>query len=475
MTTKKEFPTIHFYDQDFVDVYEQTWAWVQDSWQRPDPASPFEQPLLVSPGATTLNQFDAICSTFFLVYSSRAFAPAAQLDAFYVRQEESGAIRSDYSLETGEPVFSEGNPDGLAPPLFAWAEYNLYHKVGNKKRIKEIVPILERHYAWLETTFQDESGLYRVPLEATTMWNAPRDGMVYPIDFNTQQAINASFIARLGHILNDKDIEFRYRRHFFSLKTRINQQMWNEEAGFYFDLDADLQQIPVRTIAGFWPLLSDIPTESRVASLVEHARDPERFGTENPFPSLAVDEPAFDERGLGYRGSVFPPLTFMVVKGLEKQQRFELAREYAIRHLYYVLDTLHPEGTARGSVWEAYKPLRDGPAELPDSETFPRPMHLPAVGLSTIALMIENVVGLEVSLPRKTVRWIVPTLEIMGIENLNLRRNTVSILSQKSGRGWEIRHESEKLYYFTLDLVNDDKKKTLPIPSGKCSMLVDKL
>jgi neutral trehalase len=47
-------------------------------------------------------------------------------------------------------------------------------------------------------------------------------------------------------------------------------------------------------------------------------------------------------------------------------------------------------------------------------------------------------------------------------------------LSNKSGRGWEIRLESEKLYYFTIDVLRQ-KKKTLPIPSGKCSMLIDKL
>ena len=47
-------------------------------------------------------------------------------------------------------------------------------------------------------------------------------------------------------------------------------------------------------------------------------------------------------------------------------------------------------------------------------------------------------------------------------------------MSNKSGRGWEIRLESEKLYYFTIDILGE-KKKTLPIPSGKCSMLIDKL
>ncbi|MBR2108060.1 MAG: hypothetical protein IJ937_12435, partial [Treponema sp.] len=95
-------------------------------------------------------------------------------------------------------------------------------------------------------------------------------------------------------------------------------------------------------------------------------------------------------------------------------------------------------------------------------------------GLSTIALMIENVIGLSISLPRKTVDWIIPNLEIMGIENLSLKRNLITILSNKSLRGWEIQMESEKLYYFTINILGH-KKKTLPIPSGKCSMLIDKL
>ncbi|WP_018526990.1 MGH1-like glycoside hydrolase domain-containing protein [Alkalispirochaeta alkalica] len=475
---KKEFPTVHFYDQDFVDLYEQTWAWVRDYWREPTDGTgenPFGVRFFVDPQETRINQFDAVFSTFFLVYSNRLYPVSNQLDGFYNRQEENGAIRSDYNLETGEPLFSPENPQGVAPPLFAWAEYNLYHKVGNKKRIKEIMPVLERHYQWLEETFKDETGLYHVPLAATGMVNAPREEAYYPVDFNTQQAMNSSFMAELGHVLNDKDIEFRYRRQYFSLKTRINQHMWDEESGFYYDLNKEQQRVGVKTAASFWTLLTDIPNEVRSSSMIEHLKDPAGFATENPFPTVAVSEPSFSENGEGYRGSVFPPYTFMIIKGLEKQHQWELAREYAIRHLYCMLDTLHPEGNKRGNVYEAYRPNREGKASWTGNPAFPRAMHLPSVGLSTVALMIENVIGLLVSLPRKTVRWVVPTLEIMGIENLNLRRNTITILSKKSGRGWEIRHESEKLYYFTLDLLDQGKEKTLPIPSGKCSMLVDKM
>lgn len=471
---KKDFPTIHFYDQDFVDIYNQTWAWIQDCWHKGTDENEFQSRYFNYPHNQTLNQFESIMSTFYLVYSNRIFPTAPQLDNFYGKQEESGAIRGDYDVETGQPVFKKENPEGVNPPLFAWAEYNLYHKIGNKKRVRDVMPALERYYAWLDETFKGENGLYNVPVAASIMTNSPRKGAKYLVDFNAQQAMNALYMSELGDILNDKEISFKYKRHYFSLKTRINSMMWNEEDGLYYDLDKNGEQVQVKTIASFWPLLAELPNEAKFESLVAHLRNPETFGTENPFPTLAADEDEFSEKGQGFKGSVYPPFTFMVVKGLEKYAAYDLARECSIRHLYYMLDTLHPEGKERGTVWEAYQPRKDGPAQWPGKKDFPRELFVTYTALSSISLMIENVVGLYISLPRKTVDWIVPTLEIMGIEDLSLKRNMITILSNKSGRGWEIRLESEKLYYFTIDILRK-KKKTLPIPSGKCSMLIDKL
>lgn len=474
VASKREFPSIHFYDQDFVDVYNQTWAWSHDFWRKPSSKSKLTHAFFAHPEAQTLGQFESIMSTFFLVYSNRIYPAGSQLDNFYSSQEEDGAIRGAYGIKDGKPHLPKDNAKGAEPPLFSWAEYNIYHKIGNKKRIRDVMPVLEKYFAWLEKTYKDDSGLYTVPMAATIMSNSPRKGTHYPIDFNAQQALNALYMAQLGEILNDKEISFRYNRHFFSLKTRINNLMWNEEDGFYYDLDRKHEQVRVKSIASFWPLLAELPNEDRSERLIAHLSDPETFGTENPFPTLAANEEQFSERGTGYRGSVLSPFTFMVIKGLEKYGKYEFARECAIRHLYYILDTLHPEGKEKGRLWEAYLPRKDGAAQWPGKKDWPRTHFLPYAGLATIALMIENIIGLYVSLPRKTVDWIVPTLEIMGIENLSLKRNMITILSNKSGRGWEIRLESEKLYYFTIDVLGK-KRKTLPIPSGKCSMLIDKL
>jgi len=475
---KKGFPAIHFYDQDFVDTYERTWAWLQDFWKKGTKANGFESRYFNYPENKTINQFESILSTFFLVYSNRSYPATPQLDNFYRKQEPSGAIRGEYGEKDGKPVLTRENPEGVQPPLFSWAEYNIYHKVGNKKRLRDVVGTLEKYFTWLEETFRKENGLYSVPIAATMMENSPREHLYYPIDFNTQQAINALYMSELGDILNDKEIGFKYKRKYFSLKTRINSLMWNEEDGYYYDLDREGQQIKVKTIASFWTLLAEIPNDDRANHLINHLKDPLSFGLENPFPTLAANDPHFRDKGMGFRGSVYPCFTFMVIKGLEKYARYEFARECAIRHLYYILDTLNPENKEKGekgNLYEAYLPRKEGPAQWPKREGYPRELFLSYAALATITLMIENVVGLYISLPRKTVDWIIPTLEIMGIEDLSLKRNMITILSNKSGRGWEIRLESEKLYYFTINILGEKKKKTLPIPSGKCSMLIDKL
>jgi hypothetical protein len=52
----------------------------------------------------------------------------------------------------------------------------------------------------------------------------------------------------------------------------------------------------VKSIAGFWTLLAELPTEERAGRLIQKLKDPKTFGLENPFPTLSGDEPGFDER-----------------------------------------------------------------------------------------------------------------------------------------------------------------------------------
>ena len=83
---KRDFPKIHFYDQDFVDIYDKTWAWLNNFWVDPktmenSPDGYFIYPedadgKLVNtsiPGSgesvakAEISQFESIFSSFFCV------------------------------------------------------------------------------------------------------------------------------------------------------------------------------------------------------------------------------------------------------------------------------------------------------------------------------------------------------------------------------------------------------------------------
>ena len=473
-------PEIIYYDRDFIDLYDRTWSFINDAIHQPKAGNKFSHRYFNHPENKTINQFEAIMSTFYLLYSTCRRVCETQLDNFYVRQEENGAIWREYWVETGEAVSPTTRKTqqarSVGPPLFAWAEYNIYHKHGDKKRLVEVLPHLEKYWKWIDSSFKDEeTGLYRVSAECSGMGQGSRDDAAYPIDFNLQQAISALYIAEIGQILNEKYINFRYNQIYFYLKIRINKHMWDETDGFYYDLDKGKRKIKIKTVAAFWALLAKVPNENKLDCLLAHLKNPKTFGGENPFPTLAIDEKKFSEEGQGYNGSVVTPYTFIIIKGLENYMYYSLAREYALRHIYTILDTLSLDTEQGGHFWEAYKPLGEGAAQKNVKTGFPRQDFVTFTALATVTMMIENIIGIHVNLPRKTVDLIVPTIEQIGIKNLNLRKNNISILIANNNRGWEIHLESEKLYYFTINLVNQNKTKTLPLPSCKCSMMLDKV
>ena len=370
-SVSKAFPKVKFYDQDLVDLYNKTWILIKECWKNGTSSNGLATKYFNYSTNKEIFQFESILSTFFLVYSNKIYPVTPILDNFYSKQEPSGAIRCAYSEDTGKPVKQSKNPEMVHPPLFAWAEYNIYHKLGLKSRVKEIVPILEKYFFWLEKTFKKDNGLYAVPLNATTMENSPRSDAFYPIDFNCQQAINALYMSALGEIMNDKERSYRFKKFYFSLKTRINKFMWNEEDGYYYDLDKKERQVKSKTIASFWPLLAELANRDKAEKMINALLDDQEFYTENPFPSVSLKHKHFHKLGMGFRGSVYPHLTFIIIKGLEKYGRFDLAREFAIKHLYSLVECLQSE-TEEGAFWEAYAPTAPSAAKWPRRDPFPR-------------------------------------------------------------------------------------------------------
>ena len=58
--TKKGFPLVHFYDQDFVDIYDRTWAWIQDFWHKGTEKNGLQPRYFSYPDSKNISQFDIL-------------------------------------------------------------------------------------------------------------------------------------------------------------------------------------------------------------------------------------------------------------------------------------------------------------------------------------------------------------------------------------------------------------------------------
>lgn len=471
------FPQFHYFDTDFINLYEQTWARIEKNWIPPNTNKPnLPSGYVKHSDSFTVDLFESAMSSFFLLYSNDYFSATSILDFFYAKQETNGAIYCTYSIESGEVTFPWGNPEGISPPVLVWAEHNNFNKTDNKRRIKEILPKLDKYLDWLKSVTQQQNGLFVIPPQASYMGNIPRKNAVYYIDFNSQMAIAYYFMIKLAIASNFRNLVFKYTGAYYKFKATINKYFWDKKDNFYFDLDSKLQPIKLKTISSFWTLLAQIPNNTQAEYLRDSLNNSLEFFTPNSFPTLSQNHPNYSEQGLGHRGSVYPLLTYMIVNGLCLYGFSDFARESAVRHISSILATFYSEEeNIAGNFWEAYQPHAHLPAK-PSNKNHPiRKNYFPSIAIATITLMIEYILGFDICLPKKMVFWTIPHLEFMGIESFQLKRNTISTILQQSSRGWEIRHGSEKLYYFTVTISEKNIKKTLPIPSGKCSLLVDKL
>lgn len=466
--SKKELLKTNYFNQDFVDFYEFLTAKEESIYQRIGKSSAL---VIDDDNKTVVSLVDQILATFSLSYSNTSFMPGPVLDYFYERQLPSGEIEPLYNRETGQAIRPPEGSDPLCPPLLAWAELNIYHKIGSSKRLGQILPNLVRYYEWLEKKGLDEdTQLYRVPLSACFPPRMGRERTAFPIDFNAQQALSALCIAQMGRLTNDKDIVFAFTKRYYSLKSAVQARMWSDKLGSYVDLDQEGQPIEQLTLAAYWTLLAEICEETQLSRFLRHISAGGGLADDLLLFPFDVSEMRDHLEALPSDHAVASfPLIFAICKGLEKYDGHELARTLAIRHFLLLISSFDLEDSDELILMDSYYPEQHLAENVQGT-------YFCKNALVGISLFLENILGFTISLPRKTVDWNIVNLEEMGIDDLLLLRNLISIQMCSSSRGWKIELHSEKLYYFTINLIKEiGMKKTLPIPSGKCVILLSKL
>lgn len=454
---------------DYIDFYYGAWALGFDHYKQPVQGSPLVTSYIDEAFNENIFLWDMSFSTMWGNYAHHIFPSIEGLDNFYALQQPDGEIAREIGERDGSlgvVGWSElGTPGNLNHPMLAWAELEAYRFTSDKGRLERVFPALRAYRESFSKILDPQTRLYLG--DKALMDDSPRNSMMRAgVDVSSEMVLFDRWLAEIATHLGKEGEATYYRQRADNYSQHINERLWDESTGFYYDWGVDNQRMTMRTIAGFWPLISQIPSEQQVARLVEHLNDPNSFNTVHRVPTHPVDELGYN--GDYWAGAVWAPTNTMIIQGLENYGQFDLAREIAMSHLNNATEVFSTTGTA----WENYNPEATEPGRkaLPDFVGWS--------GLAPIKYLIEYAIGVRVDGPTNRVEWRVNEKGEHGVRNLRYRtldghENIISlVISEQQGELNLRTLTTECRRAFTLDIFLNGRIKTIMVDCDQSEYVV---
>jgi glycogen debranching enzyme len=221
-----------------------------------------------------------------------------------------------------------------------------------------------------------------------------------------QQLFSAKLLVAFAGELGRTDDVADFQEEADSLTKLVNDILWDDRTAFYYDRYRDGALSPVQSIGAYWAVIAGIVPEDRMGRFIGHLEDPKKFNRPHRVPSLAADDPDYQEYGDYWRGGIWEPTNYMVLRGLTSQKYDKLAHEIAANHLAGVTQVFRDTGT----VWENYAPehiVQGRPA---------RKDFVGWAGMAPVALLFEYLFGLRPDAAKNALTWDVRLTEGFSVK-----------------------------------------------------------
>lgn len=388
----------------WLEMYWRAWEIAWSHLRQPKAKSGFVANFIDTAFNDHAFMWDSAFMTQFGVYGRRAFDFQGTLDNFYAKQHDDGYICREINTYDGYDYFYPFDPNGTGPNVLAWAEWRSFRHTRDEERLARVFWPLMALHEWFRAHRTWRNGLYWATGLSSGMDNQPRvpGGMLHHghwtwMDANMQASLNCRVLAQMAQLLEQAEVAQRLNEERALLHREVNAHMWDEESGFYYDVDPQGHPGRTKSIGAYWALLDkDFVPEERREPFLRHLRDPEQFNRPHRVPSLSADNVGYDpETGNYWCGGVWSPTNYVVLKGLRRVGQRRLAHEIAVNHLDNVCQVFQRTDT----FWENYAPEGAAPGK-PSKENF-----VGWTGVSAISILLEDAIGLKVDWPLRQITW----------------------------------------------------------------------
>jgi len=276
----------------------------------------------------------------------------SRFDNFIAAQQPDGAIPGCLRFTDDRALSFESGGMTMQPPVIGVFLQLMEREdrwPDDLTIVRPLYDALLRHVDWLTSPARDvdRDGLieyhhsFDSSADQTQRWDSqkidPNQTVgplrpVEPVDANVWLACLGDALANLAKRFGDEATRASMTRRRDRIVDLIEERMWDESDGFYYDLDAVThRKIRVRTVHGFMPLLIERFDRRRLDRLVnQHLCDPRAFWPRFPIPSTAMDHHDFDPEDM-WRGPTWINMNWLVFEALLRRRRSDLARDLAER------------------------------------------------------------------------------------------------------------------------------------------------
>jgi hypothetical protein len=272
------------------------------------------------------------------------------------------------------------NADFFNPPLSGWAWHEVlrWSPALTAADLPRVIQVMRKQRQWLLKEYGVYGGDGRLVGFHWDNHGSGRDNAPRPLDEMGMDALSKYGVHAEAAKGREKrglavDLLAQYKtlldheREFLEILGKFNEadqvamesqeiaellqkRYYNKRLGWYVDLvpvgEKDWEQTDIVTAAGLWPVAAKAATREEVDSIIRnYVENPDKFG--GPiFPSLAKDNPYYDEMGAYWRGGGWPSDWEMAARAvLEYGFRVEAAK-LTERHMAAMTTT--SEAYARG-------------------------------------------------------------------------------------------------------------------------------